>query len=194
MSSWDRNRAENMLKLSHEIVVMPTLDEFHEWCVLLATKAITDKTSNDYPVSCFAFQRRKEIQLMNVKWESDAEKQAIFGTVRMVCQHDKSVTFVCHMQEIYLTVAKTREEMDAALRKYGQVRRMPDRVDGLMVASYSRAGDVRISKWEVRLKRNPADNRLLARDDMDMSGAQWRGQATHWFGPATDAEDIDDGQ
>jgi len=186
---WNSDRVDRLIQFEKELLVHAGIDDFHEWAVLLATKKFKEKRTNSEPVASFAFQRPEHVIVMNCKWEDEREKDAVFATVRHMLEIDQSIPFMAHLQEIYLTVSKTHEEMAESRKRYGAVRNMPDRVDGLMVHSYARDGGAKLTKWEVKLKPNPDNNIMLARDDVDMRGMQFRGRATGFFSPVTEADD-----
>lgn len=189
MAKLDKKRAEQLLQFETDRTVFAELKDFHEWAVALAIKKFMEKPSNDKPVMSFAFQRYDGITIMNCSWENEHEKNAVFDTVRHACQIDPGTSFVSHLQEVYLIAEHDKAEFARLRAQYGAVRHMPGHVDGLMVQSSARSGETKLTKWEVKLKPNPANNIMRARDDLDMTGIEFRGRATGFFAPVKEIDD-----
>jgi hypothetical protein len=92
------------------------------------------------------------------------------------------------INEVWIASVKTVKEV----RRYGSVRETPGREDGLMVTTYTRGGEVKMTRWVVKLKPNPANNRVLARDDID--GAEVKSMTGQGFGFFSEERDIDEAE
>lgn len=166
----------------------PTLETFHEWNVEFALAKFRAKQSNNELVTFFNFRRPSSITVLETPYESDVEKYAIQQTIREVCRLDPSVVMVSSLCEMWIA-EQSNNPVDPSYRaidRYGEVRKVPGREDGLMVATFHRNGKAKVSKWVVKLKHNPANNRILARDDVETdeaSGMQWYGANFGFFRP-----------
>lgn len=158
--------AERMLVMHPSVPMGPqTLDEFHEWSVEFALEKFRAKPSNDHPINFFNLRRPSAIMILEPRCETEREKHAVMLAVRELCaepEADTGLRMISSINEIWIAVTTSKEEFE----QYGAVRNMPQREDGLMVATYDRDGDRRVTRWIVKLKANPANNRILARDDV----------------------------
>jgi hypothetical protein len=173
---------EDVLRFHKPVTPGPqTLAEFHEWNVAFALQKFRAKPSNDEPVSYFNFRRGSSIQIMETAHTNAAEKRAVFRMVRAACREPAAgVEMLSMISEVWIAISKDRQD----ILRYPSVRETPGREDGLMVSTYSRDGGVCETRWVVRLKPDPADNLILARDDVAIDEADVRsGPAADFFQP-----------
>jgi hypothetical protein len=82
------------------------------------------------------------------------------------------------INEVWIATIEAKDE-DDLIEQYGEVRNVPGREDALMVVTEARAGGKRLTKWVVKLKKDPAKNIVLARDDADCE--EMEGRAVNFF-------------
>lgn len=99
--------------------------------------------------------------MLETPYGNEAEKRVVQRTVREACQIDPSVSMVTAINEVWVTVDPDRE----TLHRHREVRHIPGREDALMVVTNHRDQRWRMTRWVVKLKAHPANNRLLERDD-----------------------------
>jgi hypothetical protein len=180
-----RQRLVNFHK--NDEVPPATLEAFHEWNVRFALEKFKGKRTNDEPVTFFNFKRNDSLSIMESDYRNEREKAAVFRMVRLVCM-DKtmSVDMLSVINEVWIAAVKTAEEV----RQYGSVRNTPGREDGLMVSTYTRDGGCKMTRWVVKLKANPARNRILARDDIDAATVgSMSGQGFGFFQPELNVDE-----
>jgi hypothetical protein len=171
----------------HPMVQMApmTLDGFHEWSVRFAEKKFATKGSYDPPITFFILWRGDTVHTMEAEFDHGPVKHRIFDTMRMMCDLDHNITMLSFISEVWVARVPVKDGIPAL---EGQVRDMPGREDGLMVSTFDRAGGGKVTKWVAKLKPNPDDNRLLARDDLDLSKETMVGNAMWFFEP--EARDV----
>lgn len=174
----------------HQPVMFTDLSAFHEHCVEFAVAKFKAKTDNGKPLSFYIFARTDGTATLETPWEGPDEKVAVMHTVREAVAVDYGVRMLATINEVWIAKTDTTEEATAQQsfrqlrREYKQVRYMPGREDGLMVVSYARDGGSRTTRWVVKLKHNPANNRLLERDDVVPGKEdQMYGQHFGYFAP-----------
>lgn len=153
-----------------------TIDDFHEWCVAYAIKAFKGKLTNDHPIQCYAMRRPGFIHVLESRHESEAEKRAVQMCVRDILQIDLATVMIASIMEVWVAHQAKGE-------RYIEPRLHPKREDALMVMSEHRQGPKKMTKWVCKIKHNPANSRMLARDDVDMSIGDYFGYQFGLFEP-----------
>lgn len=171
---------------------------FHEWNVEFATTKFKAKVSNDKPVTFFTFHRNDAISVLETPYGPGHEKRAVFEVIRKACDMDRGMNMMSAISEIWIKSFTNvdpgnprKGQLDEEgrpykemRRQYKEIRHMPGREDGLMVATYHRDGRVKMTRWVVKLKHNPANNRMLERDDVpDADTSNMYGQAFGFMQP-----------
>jgi len=156
-----------------------TLDQFHEWNITFAQAKFATKGSYDTnPVTYFNMRRGDTVHVMEAMFDAGPRKHMIFTLVREICAMDPSLTMVSFISEIWMASLPVGQE-----RPDVPVRDIPGREDGLMVHTCERGGGGKVTRWAAKLKFNPDNNRLLARDDIDLSKEHMTGDAVWFFEP-----------
>lgn len=169
---------------SHRFTPM-TIDQFHEWNITFAQQRFAAKRSNDdNPVTFFNMWWGDTVHVMEAHFIDEPFKHAVFDVVRGVCLLDTRLTMLSFISEVWVAQVSPGE------RQGRQVRDMPGREDALMVGTYSRDGGKKMTRWVARLKVNPDNNRLLARDDIDMSKEKLVGPGVNFFDPMEWHDDL----
>jgi hypothetical protein len=160
------------------------LDEFHEWNVGYAIDKFHNKPSNDEVVTFFNFHTKGGVtRILEAKHRNSNEKYTVFNLIRAMCAEPAlRIEMVSHISEAWVIVT-TKKGSDAMKEVGLQPRDMPDREDVLMVSTFHRNGDARLTRWVVKLKPDPRKNMMLARDDLDMSKGNLMGEAMYFFEP-----------
>lgn len=175
------------LLIFHPTVPMAgtTIEAFHEWNIAFAIEKFRAKPSNDAPpVTFFNFFRGDHVIVMESCWENDREKYAVFRTVRQVCLLDPAVQILSWTHEAWIASTESHgPDIEQLRAQYSEVRLMPGREDALVVTTSARNGPSKMTKWVVRIKPNPADSIMLARDDVDLSDIELYGFGANFFGP-----------
>jgi len=182
---------ERLVKFHRHNEVPPTtLDEFHEWNIRFALEKFRAKKSNEEPVTFFNFLRHgQSLSIMESGYRDHREKASVFKMVRAVCMEPAmGVDMLSVINEVWIASVKTVKEV----RRYGSVSQTPGREDGLMVTTYRRDGEVKMTRWVVKLKANPANNRVLARDDIE--GAELKTMSGQGFGFFHEERDVDEAE
>lgn len=165
------------------------LATFHEHCVEFAVRHFKAKTDNNVPLCFYIFARNDGTSTLETPWEGPDEKVHVMHTIREAVRLDHGVRMLATINEVWIAQAEGTPEGEARKmfaelrRQYKEVRFMPGREDGLMVVSYARDGEVKTTRWVVKLKHNPANNRMLERDDLDAKSLQMSGQHFGYFEP-----------
>jgi hypothetical protein len=161
-----------------------TLDAFHEWNVEFALAKFKAKTDNDIPVNFINYKRDGHIIIWEPEANSEGMKAAVYSTVRAACRHPGAgVEMVSLVTEAWVAVIKAKDEknIDDLIEQYGEVRNVPGHEDALMVITEAREGGRMATKWVVKLKKDPAKNIVLARDDANFD--EMKGRAVDFFPP-----------
>lgn len=189
-----RDEITNRLLKFHPQVplVFHDLDAFHEWNCEFAVAKFRAKRSNNEPVTFFNFQRHDGISVLETAYENDREKYAVMDTVREACRLGAGVLFLCSIHEAWIAAVMddAAKEQWKRLRREGKaVKDMPGREDALVCGSYDRKGGAKLTRWVARLKYNPSNNRLLARDDVDLTGQEFYGPGFGFMNPVREVPD-----
>jgi hypothetical protein len=181
---------ERLVKFHPHVEGAPsTLDEFHEWNIRFALEKFKAKTSNEEPVTFFNFRRGPSLSIMESGYRDHREKASVFRMVRAVCMEPAmGVDMLSVINEVWIASVKSPKEV----RRYGSVSQTPGREDGLMVTTYTREGGVKMTRWVVKLKPNPARNRILARDDID--GVELENMSGQGFGFFSEERSVDEAE
>lgn len=181
-----RSRLTNFHKREEQ--APPTFEEFHEWNIRFALEKFRAKKSNSEPVTFFNFRRGDSISIMESDYRDGREKGAVFRMVRLMCMEEwMGVDMLSVINEVWIATTKSVDEV----RRYGSVRETPGREDGLMVTSYTRGGGVKMTRWVVKLKKDPARNIILARDDVDTATIKsMYGQAFGFFSEERSVDEV----
>lgn len=181
-----RSRLTNFHKREEQ--APPTFEEFHEWNIRFALEKFRAKKSNSEPVTFFNFRRGDSISIMESDYRDGREKGAVFRMVRLMCMEEwMGVDMLSVINEVWIATTKSVDEV----RRYGSVRETPGREDGLMVTSYTRGGSVKMTRWVVKLKKDPARNIILARDDVDTATIKsMYGQAFGFFSEERSVDEV----
>jgi hypothetical protein len=180
-----RSRLVNFHKREEE--APPTFEEFHEWNIRFALEKFKAKRTHA-PVTFFNFRRGDSISIMESDYRDEREKRAVFRMVRLMCMGEPmGVDMLSVINEVWIATTKSVDEV----RRYGSVRETPGREDGLMVTSYTRGGGVKMTRWVVKLKKDPARNIILARDDVDTATIKsMYGQAFGFFSEERSVDEV----
>jgi hypothetical protein len=158
--------------LPMETVGEQTLEQFHEWNVAFAIDKFKGKRRADDNVSFFNLKRHDTIHIMQTMWRNSSEKVFAYDFLRYLCMEQAiAVGMVSIVQEAWVAVVAKKEDM----RKYASVSETPGREDALLVHTFARDGSARGTRWIVKLHYNPDKNRMLARDDEDITSFVGRG-------------------